>query len=298
MIMHGVDISNWQANLDVSTLPVDFVIVKATEGLGFVDQLCDTFVQQAISSGKLWGFYHYAQDNDPREEARFFVENTRGYFNHGIPILDIEEEKISSWGEWAQLWVDEVERLTGVCPMIYASASKLARFCGTDLPTRCGLWVAGYPNSADVWPIDTTIPYDLSPWAFAAIWQFTDALDLGGCQLDGDFAYMDCRAWGLYAGCFTDEGEAPKKEEWPFYPVEAIAAQVTRGEWGNGAERRRRLEVAGYNYRAVQDYVERLYLVAHDVIHGDYGNGDYRVTRLALAGYDPGVVQEIVNRLM
>jgi hypothetical protein len=109
---------------------------------------------------------------------------------------------------------------------------------------------------------------------------------------------MDCRAWGLYARCFTEEGDAPKKEEWPFYPIETIAAQVTRGEWGNGAERRRRLEDAGYDYRAVQDYVERLYLVAHDVIHGDYGNGDDRVTRLALAGYDPGVVQEIVNRLM
>lgn len=37
-----------------------------------------------------------------------------------------------------------------------------------------------------------------------------------------------------------------------------IARQVIRGQWGNGPERRRRLEGAGYNYASVQAEVNRL----------------------------------------
>ena len=46
-MLRGIDISNWQAGLDAdSVFPnVDFVICKATEGVGFVDGYCDSWVQ-------------------------------------------------------------------------------------------------------------------------------------------------------------------------------------------------------------------------------------------------------------
>lgn len=37
----------------------------------------------------------------------------------------------------------------------------------------------------------------------------------------------------------------------------SVAAAVIRGEWGNGEDRRHRLEAAGYDYRTVQDEVNR-----------------------------------------
>lgn len=40
--------------------------------------------------------------------------------------------------------------------------------------------------------------------------------------------------------------------------ITEVARQVIKGQWGNGAERRRRLEGAGYNYVAVQAEVNRL----------------------------------------
>lgn len=40
---------------------------------------------------------------------------------------------------------------------------------------------------------------------------------------------------------------------------EDVAVEVVRGEWGNGAERMKRLEEAGYNYRAVQAIVNTYY---------------------------------------
>ena len=43
-MLRGIDISNWQAGLDADAVfpNVDFVICKATEGVGFVDGYCDS----------------------------------------------------------------------------------------------------------------------------------------------------------------------------------------------------------------------------------------------------------------
>lgn len=43
MTMNGIDISNWQRDINLSAIKADFVIVKATEGIGYVDKSCDAF---------------------------------------------------------------------------------------------------------------------------------------------------------------------------------------------------------------------------------------------------------------
>ena len=75
MVMRGIDISKWQSGIDLSAVNADFVIVKATEGIGYVDKSCDGFFQKALSLGKKLGFYHFARptaNNDPIREADFF----------------------------------------------------------------------------------------------------------------------------------------------------------------------------------------------------------------------------------
>ena len=42
-------------------------------------------------------------------------------------------------------------------------------------------------------------------------------------------------------------------------PIDEVAREVIRGEWGNGAERKRRLTEAGYDYSAVQARVNELF---------------------------------------
>lgn len=39
-----------------------------------------------------------------------------------------------------------------------------------------------------------------------------------------------------------------------------IATEVLEGRWGNGAERKERLETAGYNYDEVQKIVNKIYI--------------------------------------
>jgi hypothetical protein len=50
--LNDVDISSYQADLDVRSIAADFVIIKATEGTSDVNPDCDKHYQQALSVGK------------------------------------------------------------------------------------------------------------------------------------------------------------------------------------------------------------------------------------------------------
>ena len=57
-----------------------------------------------------------------------------------------------------------------------------------------------------------------------------------------------------YFGVTFKEKEQPA----PVKSVDEVAREVIRGEWGNGSDRRQRLEAAGYDYDAVQDRVNAI----------------------------------------
>lgn len=57
-----------------------------------------------------------------------------------------------------------------------------------------------------------------------------------------------------YFGVTFKEKEQPA----PVKSVDEVAREVIRGEWGNGSDRRQRLEAAGYDYDAVQDHVNAI----------------------------------------
>lgn len=89
----------------------------------------------------------------------------------------------------------------------------------------------------------------------------------------------------------------------PSKSVATVAQEVVKGLWGNGTDRKTKLEAAGYNYTEVQNAVNALLTpdltkVAKDVIAGKYGNGQERKDKLKAAGYDPAAVQKKVNELL
>ena len=89
-----------------------------------------------------------------------------------------------------------------------------------------------------------------------------------------------------------------------------IAREVLAGKWGNGNDRKNRLQAAGYDYNAVQAEVNRLAgggsaparksveTLAREVIAGKWGKGADRKRRLQAAGYDYNAVQRRVNQLL
>mgnify|MGYP003273047984 CR=1 FL=1 len=46
-MLNGIDISAWQRGIDAASVPSDFVIVKATQGLDYINDDCDRAYQQA-----------------------------------------------------------------------------------------------------------------------------------------------------------------------------------------------------------------------------------------------------------
>ena len=92
--------------------------------------------------------------------------------------------------------------------------------------------------------------------------------------------------------------------------LDQVANDVINGAYGNGDDRRARLQAAGYDFNAVQTRVNQILQngggfssanldsVARDVINGAYGNGDDRRNRLQAAGYDFNAVQARVNQIL
>lgn len=301
MALKFIDISNWQAGLDVAAVVrnggLGGVIVKATEGLGFVDRSCDGFVQQCLKNGIPFGFYHFARNNDAAAEAEFFRNNTKGYEGKGIPVLDWEADQSVAW---VNRFVERYHELTGVWPWVYANAW---RFNQGTVNTNCGRWVAGYPSNGitDIdYGLNNDMPYSVNNGLVCA-WQFSSSVRIAGYggNLDGDVFYGDAAAWARYADPDGSGSSAPAPDPAPSTEDPSgltldLAVGVMQGKYGNGDERKQAL---GNRYQEVQDFIDHIYqasaqTLADEVWQGRYGNGD---VRRAVLGDRYDEVMAVVN---
>lgn len=259
-MMRGIDISSWQTGMDVANVikknELDFVICKATEGMGLVDSVCDRFIQETKRLGKCYGFYHFARNHDPGQEAEYFYNHTRNYFGEGIPVLDIEDSAIPDWSAYAKAFADRIHRLSSIWPMIYVSAGSCWRFSDNDTFKHCALWVAGYPRKIPYWHnlLMSEFDYSIYPWDQASAWQFSGTGDIKGYNgnVDLDIAFMDSSAWNKIAKGDISSAN-PAKDS-----LFVTACKVIAGLYGNGEARRKTLEANGYDYDAVQKLVGEL----------------------------------------
>lgn len=311
MSMNGIDISNWQKGIDVSVVPCDFVICKATQGTTYINPDCDRAYQQAKKAGKCLGVYHYASGGGAVAEAKFFLNNIKGYIGEAILVLDWESGENPAFNQgpaYAKQFMDYVYQQTGVKPLIYMSKSVCRQFDWSAVAgANYGLWVAQYANN-------NTTGYQASPWtdnngygawSGPAIFQYSSSGRLNGYNgnLDINIAYMDRNAWNKYAGkgnsTLPSGGSTPTKKT-----IDQIAQEVLDGKWGNGEDRRNRVTAAGYNYNEVQGKVNILSeknkksvdVIVDEVLAGKWGNGEDRRKRLTAAGYNYDEVQNKINK--
>jgi GH25 family lysozyme M1 (1,4-beta-N-acetylmuramidase) len=197
--MNGIDESNYQGAINNAVVPEDFDIIKATEGIGYVDADCDANFQQAKAAGRKLGFYHFFRGNDPIQEARWFVSNTDGYFGQAVPVLDIETA-ISP--EAAKAFVDEVYRLKQVRCWIYSFESAFNTGDWSALWPNYAAWVASYgANNPQNGYGDPNAPVTINGnWTIVAV-QYTSKGRLPGWggDLDLDIAYITPAEWDKYA---------------------------------------------------------------------------------------------------
>lgn len=226
MALYGYDVSVYQS-VGTGDSAQNFLIIKATEGTGYVDKSCDKHYQRAKKQGKLLGFYHFARPDlnkgtdGAKREANYFYKNCKNYFKEAIPVLDWEQPGTTGQVSWAKAWLDEVYRLSGVRPLIYMSASVVNGNNWSSVSGYYGLWIAGYPNKYNVknppTPTVKDMPYKIGSWKFWAIWQYSSSAG----TLDRDIANMDATGWKKYANpayqaptpTTTQAKDEPKKEE-------------------------------------------------------------------------------------
>lgn len=298
MTLRGIDIASYQAGIDLSVVPCDFVIVKATEGVNYVNPDCDRAVQQAIKLGKYWGTYHYVNGSGAVAEADYYVNNVKGYVGRGILCIDWESGSNRAWGNYAYLetLVSRVIERTGIKPLIYVQASAYAPTAAVAQRHDCGLWIAQY---ADM----NATGYQDTPWnegAYnCAIRQYSSAGRLNGWNgnLDLDKFYGDANAWRKYAGA---SGAAKPGDPLAGKSDNQLADEVIAGKYGDGDARKKAL---GNRYGAVQAIVNQRLAdplagktdaqLASEVIAGKYGDGENRKRAL---GNRYNAVQSIVNQ--
>lgn len=314
--MNGIDIASYQNGINLSVVPCDFVIIKATENTGYVNPDFKRAFEQGLSVGKRMGIYHYAGGTDPIREAKHFLRIIEPYIGKAILCLDWERSGNISFGyndvTWCRRWMDYVRGMTGVTPFLYISAGLREKFDGIledehdfektlaqfdELAHEYHLWAAQYPG------YDRVNGYVEHPWNegkyHCDIRQYTSMLYLPGWggRLDGNKSYISAKEWDKLCTPVTDEPDEPED----MLTVDELAREVLNGRWGNGDERRERLEAAGYDYDAVQARVnaliadEEITRLAQAVIHGDYGNGAERERRL---GDKYKAVQDRVNQIL
>jgi GH25 family lysozyme M1 (1,4-beta-N-acetylmuramidase) len=111
---------------------------------------------------------------------------------------------------------------------IYASESwfKDNLYLG-NIPPSIKLWVAKYSNS------EPSITWDA--------WQYTDKGKITGVTGNVDVS--------KFKDNVSNNKDVKKKTD------EEIAEEVLTGKWGNGEERRKKILLAGYNYKCVQEIV-------------------------------------------
>lgn len=207
-MLRVVDEASWQEGIDNTTLDCDAVIVKATQGTGYINPICDSLYQAAKSAGKMLGVYHYASGGNATAEADFFLDNISGYIGEAMMVLDWESGENAQWGNtnWCKEFCDRVYARTGINPVVYVQNSAVDQVANL---TNNGLWIAQYADNNPMGWVD-------SPWNTITVnhimHQYTSTGRIYGWSgnLDLSLFYGDANAWRAYAGATGQPVPAPQ----------------------------------------------------------------------------------------
>lgn len=217
--MLGIDISNHQKNINLDQLNYEFAIIKASEGKTNIDKSFFNFAKQLTELKKCIGAYHYARPdvNSTRglmkEEAHNFIScvNSANLTGKAIFALDWEEDRIVD-GKLANVWLEEVEKETGVLPFVYLSESMIEPMYKSGLDHKYPLWIAKWLSGE----YELGVEPDLNKFkheVFNSIWQYTSKghyPGFGPC-VDLDWTPMTKDGWGVY--CISTKKKEAMEEK-------------------------------------------------------------------------------------
>jgi GH25 family lysozyme M1 (1,4-beta-N-acetylmuramidase) len=271
--VEGVDVSVFQGAINWNTLAShnkQFAFVRASRTNLDLDPNFKTNMANAKTAGVLTGAYHRALPQgegeagpytDPVTDANRFYTAAGAYMTAGYlrPVLDIEDG--SSLGKaalssWVNSFTAEVERLSGVRPIIYCNTNFATNLLDTTVAANHDLWIArwnggnsgnvnpqtdqpetpsGYANPYGSWNVPVGGAPSNSSWDF---WQYTsngDGVSLGvsSTRLDLDVFNGDLEQ--LRRGFLTGyQWNYPNGT--PFAIVPGAVTTIQAEDYDNGGE--------------------------------------------------------------
>lgn len=247
MTSKGIDVSQWQGD-DVDFVKVkqagyDFVIIRAGYGTGYIDRCFESNYKKAKAAGLSVGAYWYsyaATEAEAIGEADTFIEALKSkQFEYPV-YMDVEEA--------AQLELGTA----GLSAIISAFANRME---------AAGYYAGFYANLTFLSAISAAVKNRYTVWVAHwsdqlgysgnyGVWQKSSNGRIEGVvgRVDLDISETDFPKIIKNKG-FNGFAKAGKKTN------EELANEVIQGLWGNGAERKKKLTEAGYDYEAVQSIV-------------------------------------------
>lgn len=258
-MIKGIDISKWQGDFDLAEAKAEgqeFVIIRAgggNDGL-YVDRRFEANYKKAKVLEMPVGCYFFSLAKSEAEavkEAEYFYENCLEGKQFDLPVyIDVEGEMLkiekSKLTAIIKAWCDTLEK-KGYFVGIYASLSAFENRMNDEELAIYTHWVAHWANECGY--KNKSI---LGMWQFGGETNPIRSNKVAGVVCDQDYMLID------YSNTIKNKGfngfkKSVKKS------LDEVVKEVLDGEWGNGAERKKRLEAAGYDYTAIQKRVNEYY---------------------------------------
>jgi lysozyme len=198
----GIDVSHHQGVINWTAVKNDgiqFVFVKATEGVDFVDVRFHQNMAGAIAAGIPIGPYHFGRLNsgetiptDAIDEANDFVDAIEQYYQGpGLvmrPVLDYEQvpnDPVSPslkayTSKWIRDFSDKVEERLGFPPIIYTCCGLASDFVLEADIAEHDLWVRKITGGNTFNPNSPPTANEMGIWSDWTFWQWSATGSIGG----------------------------------------------------------------------------------------------------------------------
>ena len=249
-ILKVIDVSEFNGGINWAKVAknCDGAIIRAGyrgygSGTLVTDDNFKSNIKWASAAGVPIGIYFYTQaisEAEAREEARYTMELVKGY-KLNLPIfIDSEDATADARGRAdsgkltkakrtaiLKAFCEEIQK-NGYPTGIYTGEWWLNNLLDISKIRNFYLWVAKYSSQ------EPNVNWDA--------WQYTSKGEIDGITGSVDKSQFK----NISIGSTTKPTKKSDKE---------IADEVIAGKWGNGTERKKALEAAGYNYNTIQDLV-------------------------------------------
>jgi GH25 family lysozyme M1 (1,4-beta-N-acetylmuramidase) len=227
MTLHWIDISHYQAGLQIARTDAQAVGIKLTEGSTWRDPAAADFIRQTRAANWLMLVYHFHDTGVPIDaELDNFIGQMRAFdlIGEAIPALDWESSDTAKVS-LAKAWLDGFEARTGISPWIYMSQATANGHDWSSVARNRELWAARYN--------DTLGP--TGAWTSPIAWQYTDHHSTGGMSVDASHFYGTAKDWNNFAA-----GSRTPTPEGGLLPMSKLTTYRRRddltvpvGEWKN-----------------------------------------------------------------